>query len=130
MLKMSPMMLSFLQRALQAVGVMNQLIVVPDGQRAIDYLSGKGDYGDREKHPLPALLLLDLNLPLKTGLEVLRWMGTQSALAALPVVVLSSSMQRVDIQSARRLGAQEFFTKPVDPAALKETARVIRERWL
>lgn len=81
-----------------------------DGEAAIAYLSGQGDYADRAKFPYPDLLLLDLKLPKKTGHEVLEWLQPQKP-EKLVVVVLSGSFLTEDIARSRALGADGYFQK-------------------
>jgi CheY-like chemotaxis protein len=87
------------------------LQVVEDGQQAIDWLSGKGIYSDRQKHPLPDVLLLDLKMPVKTGFEVLEWLRTRTDFKELSAIVLSSSDDPKDIKRASELGAAKYFVK-------------------
>jgi CheY-like chemotaxis protein len=85
-----------------------------DGLETIAYLQGEGKYGDREKHPFPDLLLLDLKMPKRDGFEVLKWVREQKHLN-LKVVVLSASMDRADIQRSYHLGADFYQAKPQVP---------------
>lgn len=101
-----------IQRAFQKGGIRNPLFVVRDGEEAINYLTGVFPFSDRERFPIPALLLLDLKMPRMDGFEVLAWLGTQPDFKDLPVVVLSSSPDDSDIQKARQLGARDYFIKP------------------
>src|ERR1043165_4456184 len=80
-----------MQRAFRKQGLEALLQTVNDGQKAIDYLSGSGDYGNRAQHPMPALILLDLNLPEVHGFDVLRWIRAHPMHRELPVVIFSSS---------------------------------------
>jgi len=84
---------------------------VADGSEVVAYLKGRDAYADRERHPMPDLLLLDLKMPMMDGLEVLAWMRTQS-FAGLTVVVLTDSMQAEHIKQALDLGADLFQVKP------------------
>lgn len=111
-------------------GLPERLEIVPDGQRAIEYLSGTGAFADPARFPRPRLLLLDLNMPRVSGLEVLRWVAAQPQLADLPVVILSSSNQKKDIDHAQTLGAAHYFVKPSNVTQLAELVRVFRDRWL
>jgi CheY-like chemotaxis protein len=120
----------FLQRALETANVKNSLRIVRDGQEAIDYLSGVGEFADRDKFPLPYLLLLDLKMPRKTGMEVLEWLSEQPELRSLPVVVFSSSAHRKDIDRAYELGANGFVTKPSSMAKRAELAKAMASFWL
>ena len=86
---------------------------VEDGQAAIDWLAGKGKYSDRDKHPLPDILIVDLKMPRKTGFDVLEWVRSQKLFEKLPIVVLSSSDEPKDVKRAYALGATTYFTKSV-----------------
>jgi CheY-like chemotaxis protein len=97
---------------------------------AIDYLSGSGAYADRETFPLPCLVLLDLSLPKKKGLEVLAWVRRHPTLKRLVVIVFSSSTLAVDIDRACDLGANSFVTKPNDIHKALEIAELLKGWWL
>jgi len=120
----------FLQRAFQQAKIENPLHVVRDGQEAIEYLSGAGKFSDRNLYPLPQLFILDLKMPRKTGLDVLGWLHEQPELHCLPVLVLSSSAQRTDIERAYELGANGFVVKPASLEKRVELARLIGTFWL
>lgn len=120
----------FLQYAFKEAGIDNPIQVANDGQQAIDYLSGHGDYGNRQKFPFPCLVFMDLKLPVKMGLDVLRWVQTQSQLKHLLVLVLTSSANLSDIDEAYRLGARAFLVKPVSTDKRVAMARTIKEFWL
>src|SRR5687768_12255012 len=83
----------FMERALRKAHVPNQVCVSHDGREAVDYLSGTGPFADRNQHPLPCLIILDLKMPRMTGMDVLQWLREQPVLSCLPVIVLSSSSQ-------------------------------------
>jgi CheY-like chemotaxis protein len=104
--------------------------VVSHGQQAVNYLAGDGQYSDRGRYPIPALVLLDLKLPVKMGTEVLRWIQAQPALAKLIVVVLTSSSDSSDIRRAYDLGARSYLVKPVALEKRLEMARAIKAYWL
>jgi CheY-like chemotaxis protein len=120
----------FLRKAFEKAGVPNPLAVVPDGLAAIEYLSGNGEYSDRAGHPLPCLALLDLNLPNKSGLEILEWIRAQPSFSPLPVLILTSSTQEADVHRAYRLGANGFLVKPGKPDELLAMVKAIRDFWL
>jgi len=122
--------LFFMQRALGKTGLLDRLVAVADGQEAISYLSGTGKFANRAKHPLPALVLLDLQLPYFTGLEVLEWAREQPQLSEVPIVVLSSSQQRSDQERAFALGARAYFPKPTEPGLLGELIEQLRCEYL
>jgi len=120
----------FLQRAFQQAKVENPLHVVRDGQETIDYLSGDGKFSDRNLYPLPYLVILDLKMPGKNGLDVLRWLHEQPELRCLPVLVLTSSAQQADIEKAYELGANAFVVKPASLEKRVELAKLIGGFWL
>src|SRR5690348_14868056 len=119
-----------LQYAFEAATITNALQVSEDGQQAIDYLAGTGKYADRARYPMPCLLLLDLKLPIKSGLDVLRWIHEQPQLRRLIVLVLSSSRNRNDVDAAYELGARSYLVKPLTMNARLELARAIKQYWL
>ncbi|HWH70468.1 MAG TPA: response regulator [Candidatus Sulfotelmatobacter sp.] len=101
-------------RAFERAGSRLPLMVVRNGQEAIDYLKAEGTYADRQAYPWPCLLLLDLKMPLLDGFEVLTWLQKRRRRQPLRVVVLSSSQQDADIQRALNLGADAYCAKPHD----------------
>ncbi|MEP6663955.1 MAG: response regulator [Verrucomicrobiota bacterium] len=114
-----------LQRACEKSAVTFHLKTVEDGQRAIDYLSGINNYSDREEFPVPSLVLLDLQIPAKSGLEVLDWIRQKEWSRNLPVVVFTSSQDKRDVQKAYDKGANWFVTKPADYQKLQKVAQSI-----
>lgn len=109
-----------------------QLAVVGDGDQAISYLEGEGIYADRQLYPFPELVLLDIKLPRKSGLEVLAWLRSQpqSHLKRLPVVMLTSSNQPHDVEKAYDLGANSYLVKPGELSKLTELIALIHQYWL
>jgi CheY-like chemotaxis protein len=101
----------FLQHALSRAERLETVAEVIDGAQAIAYLNGDGHYSDRRKHPLPHLLLLDLQMPVKDGFAVLEWLQ-ERYIANLTVVVLTDSMRPEHIKRALDLGADLFQVKP------------------
>ena len=119
-----------IQRAFQRNHVANPLQVVRDGEEALAYLSGAGTFTDRERHPLPVLMLMDLKMPRKSGLEVLEWVRQQPGLKRLPIVVLTSSNQSPDINRAYELGANSYLVKPAGFDSLLELVKNLDVYWL
>jgi DNA-binding response OmpR family regulator len=119
-----------LRRAFRNAHIANPLIEVRDGQAAIHYLSGEGDYADRTRYPIPFLILLDLRLPKLSGFEVIAWMRDQAQLANLIVVVLTASDHVPDVTKARDLGANSYLVKPGNFEELVEMVKRIKGRWL
>lgn len=119
-----------IQRAFKQAEVRNPLVIVPDGKAAVDYLTGTGPYANREEHPLPCLILLDLKMPGKSGLEVLEWIRKQAEISILPVVMLTSSEQESDIHRAYLVGANGYLVKPNKPEEIQAMAKAIQDYWL
>jgi len=103
-----------IRRGFERAGISNPIQIVSRGPQAIAYLNGSGLYCDRTKYPLPALVLLDLNMPGSDGFAVLKWIRRQSAFTHLCVVVLSASDAMRDVNLAHHLGANLFLVKPLE----------------
>lgn len=101
-----------LERAFRRANLSPNLKVVTDGEQAVEYLEGKGKFSDRAEFPIPSLLLLDLKLPRRSGLEVLEWIRQQDTFKEMPVIVLTSSRHTADIDKAYDLGATSYMAKP------------------
>jgi CheY-like chemotaxis protein len=108
----------------------NPLHVAEDGDKAIDYLAGTGEFADRGKYPLPCVTLLDLKLPGKNGLEVLGWIHGREEFVTRVVIVLTTSREPRDIQEAYRLGANAYLVKPTSPAQLAQIVAAIKAFWI
>ena len=111
-------------------GVQNAVHVATDGQKAVNYLSGTGEFGDREKFPFPSLIFLDLKLPYRSGLEILEWMRAQPNLPKAFVAVLTSSNEPSDLQKAYDLGAKTYLVKPPTPEMIYDLAQGFKLDWL
>jgi CheY-like chemotaxis protein len=118
-----------LQRAFRRARLANAVHMVTDGEEAVAYLLGEGRFADREANPFPVLVLLDLKLPRRSGLEVLQWMREHPTLRRLPVVVLTSSKEQSDINVAYDRGANAYLTKPVEFDALIELVSTLNLFW-
>ena len=119
-----------LRLTFERAGITSPVHVVSDGQMAKDYLAGLGEFADRQKHPLPCLVLLDLKLPKVNGLEVLEWIRQQPGLKKLVVVVLSSSAQPEDVERAYELGANSYIEKPLELGRTQEIVQLLKGWWL
>lgn len=118
-----------LENAFRKAQFANPVHRVSHGALAMEYLSNAIDAKKRTV-PLPALVLLDLKLPLVSGLEVLRWIRGHPVLHSLVVIVFTSSTEPKDIAEAYRAGANSYLVKPTTVNALKELAMEIRNYWL
>lgn len=115
----------FTRRALELVGVPHRLFLASDGIQTIQYLSGTGPFADRKLYPPPALLLLDLKMPVVDGFAVLRWVQAKAELERLPVIVLTGCLRESELKQALQMGADACMAKPPSPQVLRT---VIQER--
>lgn len=99
-------------RAFAKAKLKNQIFVVPDGQEGIGYVRGEGKYQDREKYPLPDLILLDINMPKFDGLQVLKKLKNDIQTNSIPVIMLTTSKDKGDIKESYSGGAAGYIPKP------------------
>ena len=118
-----------IQRAFNKAGLKHVLKTVRDGAQAVEYLAGKGPYSDRQKHPLPFLVLLDLKMPGKDGFEVLKWARGEPDLKRLLIVVLTSSILQADVDRAYELGANSYLVKPVEFSEMVHLLQRFEAYW-
>jgi CheY-like chemotaxis protein len=114
------------KHALKRAGFVHPLQVVQNGQQALDYLAGNGEFADRTRYPMPCVVLLDIKMPRMTGLDVLKWVRHQPGLAGLVVIIFTSSHHEPDVERAYRLGANAFLVKPSDADELLEVAQLLK----
>jgi CheY-like chemotaxis protein len=119
-----------MRRALKEAEIRNPLHVVEDGEQAVDYLSGSGQFTDRALFPLPTLVFLDLKLPLKSGHDVLAWIKQHPGLQSLVVIVLTSSDEPSDVAKCYKLGANSYLVKPPSAEKLVDLAKSFKWYWL
>jgi CheY-like chemotaxis protein len=115
------------KEALEFSKVLNSLHIVDDGVEAMAFLRKEGKYSGS---PTPGIILLDLNLPRKSGLEVLGEIKNDDRLKLIPVVVLTTSKAEEDVAKSYGLHANCYITKPVEFAKLADAVRGIRDFWL
>jgi len=117
------------QHACQKADLRCNLQNVEDGDQAINYLRGAEEFADRERYPLPTLVLLDLKMPRLNGFDVLTWLRSNEQLRSTPVIVLSSSNHDADVKRAYDLGASSYLVKPVGFDSLVEIAKSLSQYW-
>ena len=117
------------EQALKQEHLLNPIRRVTDGKELLDYLRHEGMFGNQDKSPPPALLLLDLNMPRMDGREALRAIKSDERLRSLPVVVLTTSRADEDIVRSYQLGVNSFITKPVTFQGLVEAVRLLGRYW-
>lgn len=101
-----------LELAIRKNGITHPVSVVRDGEEAVDYLEGKAPYNDRHKYPFPNVIITDVKMPRRNGLEVVKWVRNHPKCAVTPIVMLSGSRIEHDVLTAYKLGANSYFTKP------------------
>jgi CheY-like chemotaxis protein len=122
--------LVLMKMAFLKAGFKIPLQTVNNGEEAIAYLSGEGRYSNRAQFPLPAVILLDLNMPMKSGFEVLEWLRSQPLLPKrIATIVLTASLRPEDVERAFDLGASSYLVKPGAMGDLISMIRCLRD-WL
>lgn len=116
--------------AFEKAGIQNPLFTLADGDSAAAYIGATGSYADRDVYPLPGLVLLDLKLPRRSGFEVLEAIRSDPFAKLLPVVVLTSSDQRNDVERAYTAGANSYLVKPATRDALLSMVKVLDSYWI
>ncbi|MDW7691081.1 response regulator [Flammeovirgaceae bacterium SG7u.111] len=115
--------------ALEESNISNIMHFVEDGEELIQYLRNEGNYEDKEKHPTPSLVLLDLNMPKKDGREALKEIKEDPALRKIPVVILTTSSAEEDVLKTYDMGVSSFITKPVTFDGLVEIMHTLGKYW-
>ena len=118
-----------LQRAFRKSNLAVTIQAVNDGDKAVAYLSGANEFADREKFPLPSVVLLDLKMPRKSGLEVLAWIRKEQKLRRMVVIIFTSSKHDEDVNRAYDLGANSYQVKPVGFDMLVDLSKLIYQYW-
>jgi CheY-like chemotaxis protein len=119
-----------LRLAFNKARIVNPIHVVSSGEEAVSYLNGTGKYANRVEFPLPELVLLDLNMPGMSGLDLLRWLRQDPQLCRLRVIVLSGSDAIRDINDAYAAGANSFLVKPADLDRFVEISKALSGYWV
>jgi CheY-like chemotaxis protein len=107
-----------------------QFATVQDGEEAMAYLRGEGQFSDRTLFPFPALILLDLKMPRMDGFEFLNWIRNEPAFSRIPVIVLTISTVDSDVWRAYQLGANSFISKGVEVSELAKQLRGVVDYWM
>ena len=117
------------KRAVRKSGRDFHVHVAGNGQEAIDYMSGVGPYADRQKFPLPKIIITDNKMPVMSGSEFLKWLGQNPGFKVIPTIVLGGGDTKENVEKAYRLGVQSYFFKPGEAHELTEVVRKIFEYW-
>ena len=118
------------RRAFSKGRVKNELIVVRDGQEALDYLYHQDKYSDPAASARPGMILLDLNLPKVSGMEVLQQIKKDEALKSIPVIVLTASPREEDVVRTYNLGVNTYIQKPVEFDNFMRVVHAVQEYWI
>jgi len=118
------------RRAFNDGKICNNFLVVEDGEQAWAYLTRQGVYADTELFPMPQVLILDLNMPKITGMEVLKRIRKNPDLKMLPVIVMTTSDEERDRAQAYSNGANAYIKKPFDVDQYETAMRSFKEFWL
>jgi two-component system response regulator len=118
------------RRAFEKSHLANAMVVAGDGEEALDYLFHRGRYASLASDDAPAMVLLDLKLPKRDGLEVLKAIRTHPELGLLPVIVLTSSTEERDLLCSYEFGANSYIQKPVDFKAFVDAVMQLGLYWL
>ena len=124
-----PSDVELLRLAMRRAGIFNPLSVVNDGQEAIDYLKGEGEFCDRNKFPFPKIVITDLKMPRRTGFELLAWVRNHPECKVLPTVLMSGSGLPNDVQRAYGLGVNSYFRKPTSLGELTTLMDLLKNYW-
>lgn len=120
----------FFERAVKKNGFPYRIQVARNGQEAIDYISGKGEYGDRTRFPYPSFIVTDNRMPIVTGSQFLKWLRDHPDYHVVPTIVLGGSDSPAEIDRAyESLGVHSYMLKPADPEKLSVLVKLIFEYW-
>ncbi|HZU26952.1 MAG TPA: response regulator [Bryobacteraceae bacterium] len=116
--------------SLKQSGLLNEVVVAEDGLEALDYLFGQGRYSGRNPQDTPALILLDIKMPKLDGIEVLQRLRADARTKVLPVVILTTSTEDIDLVRAYESGANAYVRKPVSLAQFQDAVRQLGLFWI
>src|SRR3954454_2223537 len=119
-----------MQHAFATAGLQNPLIAVESGAAAIAYLSGSGEYANRQRYPLPCLILVDLKMPGTSGFDFLAWLKQHVHFRHVPAIVLATSDEPRDRKRATELGAAAYWAKTLKLDSLMRMALELGDTWI
>jgi len=119
-----------LLRGFDKAKVLNPIVHLSNGDEALRYLAGRGEFYDRIKFPLPALILLDLKLPGITGIQLLQWMHVQDEIKRIPLVVLTADDRQETVNAAYDLGANSYLVKPGKADEIARMVNLLQSYWI
>ena len=122
--------LMFIEHVMRENGVTTPIHQAHDGEEAIAYLMGRGEFADRKIHPYPTFIVTDLNMPKADGFAVLQHLRKNPEWAVIPTVVLTSSSDEDDIKKAYLLGASSYHVKPMGLVKLRQLMKTVHDYWM
>ena len=117
-------------RALKEIKILNHIQVLTDGEEAVNYLFGLGEYEGRDLSLNPKVIFLDLKLPKFDGLEVLKKVKSDARTKSVPIVIVTSSKEERDVVKSYKLGVNSYIVKPVDSNKFIESIKELGFYWL
>jgi two-component system, response regulator len=118
------------KKALRGNGLINNTVIAPTGEIALDYLFRRGNYSNPTQSPRPSLILLDIKLPGIDGIEVLREINRDAKLRPIPIIMLTTSAQESDLAASYGNGVNSYIQKPIDFSQFVETVQGLGMYWL
>lgn len=126
-----PAEVRLIQRAFKKAGIEETVFRLRDGDEAVAYLDGEPPFDNRVSYPFPSIMLLDIKLPRRSGIELLQWVRSRTDVRRrLPIVMLTSSRHAIDVNRAYEAGANSYITKPDSSEELKLLAERFKDYWL
>ncbi len=120
----------FFRRTLKESGIGNVVHRVRDADQALNYLEGIGEYAQRHLYPFPFAVMVDLELPRRSGFDILHWLRSKMDHKNISAVVITASRKPKDVASAYEFGARAYLTKPTCPQDFLELFRALQSRWV
>lgn len=124
-----PKAVTLLKRAFLRIGINAPVHASEDGEDVMEYLRGRGSYADRENFPFPRVLIMELDLPKRSGFEILKWLKTHPECGVIPTIILSSSRDPGDVTKAYQLGVNCYFAKTDDLDELSALVKLAADFW-
>lgn len=121
--------IGLLKTALRRAGVKDPVFVVNNGEEAIKYLRGEGQYHDRRQSPFLNVIFSDIKMPRLDGFGVLKWLRSHPECAVIPIIILSNSGEDIDVRRAYEMGANAYLIKPSTIQELQEMVKTAFEFW-
>ncbi|MCX6297135.1 MAG: response regulator [Bacteroidetes bacterium] len=121
---------SLIKEALNENKIVNKVQRVANGEELMDYLRNRGNYSNKEKYPLPGIIMLDLNMPKMDGREALKEIKGDASLCTIPIIIFTTSSNEKDLNLSYQFGANSYISKPVTFYSMVELMRSISNYWL